>query len=236
MSYQPVVKKSVNIYTIFQNLKLTKLTLKDVVKKHCLLSDLKTYDIRIFCTGDAQWILENITNADFAGFVDACDDLNQRFNKQYPIHSICTYGSKEQIKYIVSKGVDLEVPTKTGWYPIHMICAYHKEELVKYLLDINVNIGVITNDNHTVCMMICEKHNFETITYFFERYYDTSNNMVCTIAGKDGNTPLHYICSFSPLQTIQYFADNYKKLDWNAPNTKGHTPLDFVKSRKLILK
>ena len=162
--------------------------------KYSSFRNTRLLDIFKGCKDDKiiKHIIDNIED------IEEQDECNQRL-----IHFVCRYSSPEMIRYIIDKGVNLEVETQNNWYPnwypIHFVCKHSTPEMIRYIIDKGVNLEVETQSNWRPIHIICRYSTPEMIRYII----DKGVSLLCRITKYDGISLL-----YDPIDLIHFHNSN----------------------------
>ena len=151
------------------------------VGKKITYMDLKDNNLTM-CIGNIPDIL----------MIDILNNTSKLYiEKSNIIKELCYYSTPEIIKYIIDKGVNLEVETNYKWRPIHFVCRYSTPEIIKYLIDKGVNLEVEDNEKKRPIHYICRYSTPEIIKYVVDKGVNLEAETIYKWR------PIHYVCCYS---------------------------------------
>ena len=147
---------------------------------------------------------------------DKCDIQLVDDNFNNGLHYACLSNDIEMVKYLISKGVDLDESNKNGIKPIHIACQKKNIDIVKYLLseiekqfldDSNQNINLkmcnYINDNQLMSFIL---NNIEDCCDLIRNFLKigASPNIPCSLCSKDDKFYLT-----TPIMAALYHKETY---------------------------
>jgi len=154
------------------------------------------------------------------------DFLNNDFinnyskNKQNLIHVICMYGFEDIIKYIVDKGVNLELEDEHKCRPIHYVCKYSSFDVIKHIVEKNIDLECETIDKFKPIHYVCIYQTHDVIEYFVNKGVNLESET------QNKYKPIHYVCIYHKSNTILFVID--QGVDLEAETTDGNRPIHFI--------
>ncbi len=171
------------------------------------------------------------------------------------VHFICSLSTPEMIKYIVSKGVDLECTTgNSHCRPIHFVCNNSTPDVIKYMIDKGVNLECADKNGFRPIHYVCQHSTPDVIKYMIDKgvdldcannagdrrpihcaCYSSTPDVIKYIidkgadlecADQNGTKPIHYACQHSTPEIIKYMID--KGVDLECATKTGEKPIHMV--------
>ncbi|KAK6188910.1 hypothetical protein SNE40_004990 [Patella caerulea] len=155
------------------------------------------------------------------------DQNRKRRNSVDELTSAAAVGDLDQVKYLLSVGVDVNGRNSYGRTAIQVM-AHNIPELATVLLHAGANPNVqdiSTQDTgglstyRTICHDVAASGYLDTLHVLLK--YGTDTNMV----DRWGNTPAHSAAKAGHFKIVQYLACG---MAMTAVNTLGSTPLDYL--------
>ena len=177
--YEAIQDNSVSINVNLKNI-IDKLEFAKAFESHLRFKEYNYFFLKqnIFCVekfislknNELKNYLDNVNletyNCDNSYHYDNYDCIK-------PIHYICKNSTPEIIKYIIDKGVNLEVKTKYyGDNPIHLICKYSTPEMIRYIIDKDVDLEATNYYGEKPIHLICQYSTPEIIKYIINKNVD----------------------------------------------------------------
>ena len=135
------------------------------------------------------------------------------------LHYAVAGGNVEVIKYLLSKGADINISDNDGITPIHIAAGTGQIEALKYLIENGADPTKKSNDGATALHFAASGGQFETAKYLVE-----SGLVDVNIRDNDGNTPLHFAVKYgNSADLVRYLID--KGADMYANGGEGWTPI-----------
>ena len=126
-------------------------------------------------------------------YLENIDFFEYDVNGKRPIHHICFLNKTSIIKYIIDKGINLEVEILIcKRRPIHIICEHSTPDMIKYIIEKGVNLEVADSTGFRPLHYICKFSTPDMLKYIIDKNVDLEANTY------DGTRPIDLIC------------DNYK--------------------------
>ncbi|KAJ5076380.1 ankyrin repeat ph and sec7 domain containing protein secg-related [Anaeramoeba ignava] len=149
------------------------------------------------------------------------------------LHYVCRYqqneNSLEIIKYLISKGVDLNVQTKENYEtPLNYACQYQQNEksleIIKYLVENGAHINGDNNVDEKPLHLVCRHQKKEKALEIAKFLLDNGAN-INTKTNFGNVTPLHFACEQNYSDLIIYLIK--KGAETNAKAFIKQTPLQI---------
>jgi ankyrin repeat protein/CII-binding regulator of phage lambda lysogenization HflD len=177
------------------------------------------------------------------------DQASRVEKEEIQLHKACEKGNLEAVKYLVEKGVNVNMENEERLTPLYYACQKGDLELVRYLVERGVNIQAKSKYGETPLYGACWRDNLELIKYLVEKganiqaksYGETplattarAGNLEAvkylvgqganvSVRDEEGNTPLHQACQKGDLELVKYLVE--KGVNVNVKNINGNTPL-----------
>jgi len=147
------------------------------------------------------------------------EDLAEAKNKkgETPLHSAASGGQLEVVKFLVSKGVDINLKENNGATALHLACYYGHRDAVEWLIDHGADKDVGDGDGSTPIFWAVHGGHKNIVELLIARGSDVNS--------KDNNsiTPLRIAVFRGNKEIIDLLID--KGAEVNAKNESGATPL-----------
>ncbi|XWV24816.1 hypothetical protein QJ856_gp0967 [Tupanvirus deep ocean] len=202
---------------------------KKIIEEHRFdrLLQYKNYSLKLLFDDKLVRILMGKANFEIIKYViDNCFDLHCLYNNGGNImHSAVCYASLDVIKYLVNKGVEIDISeTSSGKKPIHFVCKYRNDDIFKYFSSLNVSLeGDDNRGNHPIHYLLKNGNiSKETLIEFIER----GINLECS--NKKGMYPLHIVCCNvdENVDLVRYLFN--KNMNLECTNCEGWKPIHYI--------
>lgn len=133
-----------------------------------------------------------------------------------PLWCASAAGHLKIVKYLVSKGANVNSTTKSNSTALRAACFDGHVEIVKFLVENNANIEIANRHGHTCLMIACYKGHFVIAKYLIMKGADLNRKSV------KGNTALHDCAECGSLEIMKLLLSHNAKM---APDAYQMTPL-----------
>lgn len=163
-------------------------------------------------------------------------DMSRKSVREYFVHKYIAsqqnYIDINNFKYLIDKGLDVNVSDSRGNRPVHFVCKkkYISKELLEVVIGDPSNLYHENNKGETV-LHILFKHfpDLDVVKYLLE-----NKNVPYNIANKKGETPVHILCknineNNNAKIILKYICSQHA--DALFMNINGNSPLDVLLGR-----
>ena len=133
-----------------------------------------------------------------------------------PLWCASAAGHLKIVKYLVSKGANVNSTTKSNSTALRAACFDGHVEIVKFLVENNADIEIANRHGHTCLMIACYKGHLAIAKYLIARGADLNRKSV------KGNTALHDCAECGSLDIMKLLLSHQAKM---APDSYQMTPL-----------
>jgi ankyrin repeat protein len=133
-----------------------------------------------------------------------------------PLWCASAAGHLKIVKYLVSKGANVNSTTKSNSTALRAACFDGHVEIVKFLVENNADIEIANRHGHTCLMIACYKGHLAIAKYLISRGADLNRKSV------KGNTALHDCAECGSLDIMKLLLGHQAKM---APDSYQMTPL-----------
>ena len=133
-----------------------------------------------------------------------------------PLWCASAAGHLKIVKYLVSKGANVNSTTKSNSTALRAACFDGHVEIVKFLVENNADIEIANRHGHTCLMIACYKGHFAIAKYLISKEADLNRKSV------KGNTALHDCAECGSLEIMKLLLSHNAKM---APDAYQMTPL-----------
>jgi ankyrin repeat protein len=133
-----------------------------------------------------------------------------------PLWCASAAGHIKIVKYLVSKGANVNSTTKSNSTALRAACFDGHLEIVKFLVENSANIEIANRHGHTCLMIACYKGHFAIAKYLIGRGADLNRKSV------KGNTALHDCAECGSLEIMKLLLSHNAKM---APDAYQMTPV-----------
>lgn len=133
-----------------------------------------------------------------------------------PLWCASAAGHLKIVKYLVSKGADVNSTTKSNSTALRAACFDGHLEIVKYLVENNADIEIANRHGHTCLMIACYKGHLSIAKYLINKGADLNRKSV------KGNTALHDCAECGSLEIMKLLLSHNAKM---APDSYQMTPI-----------
>ena len=143
-----------------------------IINKHFTeLLQYSNFSLKLFNDKEICDLLDYCKNKIIKHIIDNCDNLNEKIstkNIHYDyassssssstddydytgsnfIHHVCKILDYTILKYLLKKGVDINVTNNLKKTPLHIACQYNNGKCIKYLLEKGADLKMIDNNNY----------------------------------------------------------------------------------------
>lgn len=144
-------------------------------------------------------------------------------NNIYLINLICIHSNTKVIKYIIDKGVRLNVSDNTGRNPLMYLCMRGNLEMFKYVIENKMNelnLNNWDNEGRQLIHYVCKSSNVEMLKCIISKNVDLESE------DKKGLRPIHYACKYSNLEMLKCIIS--KNVNLESEDKKGWRPIHYV--------
>lgn len=146
--------------------------------------------------------------------------LNLRDNTRWgemPIHYAAVSGQIEVVKYLLSRGADINSRDNYNNTPLIMTSNHWHNNLTKYLIEKGADVNAKGDDDETLLLRVTRTTNYSIVEYIVKKGADVN------VKDKDGNTPLLNAAEMGDPSTVDVLLKY--GADINAVNNRGATVL-----------
>lgn len=129
---------------------------------------------------------------------------------------ISAAGHIKIVKYLISKGANVNSTTKSNSTALRAACFDGHYEIVKYLVEHDADIEISNRHGHTCLMIACYKGHYQIAKYLISKSADLNRKSI------KGNTALHDCAECGSLEIMKLLLNNNAKM---APDAYSMTPL-----------
>ena len=122
-------------------------------------------------------------------------------NENQQLISLSLNGDLETLKYLISKGANIESSTEEGFTPLHIASQEDHLDIIKYLVENGANIESKTNDRLTPLHIACLSGYIKIVKYLIE------NGASIESEEKSGFTSLHIACLYNEIEIVKYLIE-----------------------------
>lgn len=133
-----------------------------------------------------------------------------------PLWCASAAGHLKIVKYLVSKGANVNSTTKSNSTALRAACFDGHIEIVRYLVENNADIEIANRHGHTCLMIACYKGHLAISKYLISRGADLNRKSV------KGNTALHDCAECGSLEIMKLLLSHNAKM---ASDSYNMTPL-----------
>ncbi|WCR58321.1 ankyrin repeat domain-containing protein [Wolbachia endosymbiont of Ctenocephalides felis wCfeJ] len=158
------------------------------------------------------------------------------------LHDAAREGDLGAIKYLVSKGANINDKDRSGWVPLHRASQEGELEAVQYLVDKGANLNIADIHNRmTPLHLAAYNGRLEVVQYLVDKgadlnaatisightlFFTASKSRAATIT-YFSRTPLHLAAAKGRLEIVQYLIED-KKVDLNVADWLNRTILHLA--------
>ncbi|GHT20696.1 hypothetical protein FACS189419_00260 [Planctomycetales bacterium] len=141
------------------------------------------------------------------------------------LHIAANNGNVAVVKYLVSKGADVNAKTESGGTLLHVAAAWNENvEVAKYLVSKGADVNAKTESGFTPLHAAIQNENVEVAKYLVSKGADVNAKTEL------GETLLHTAAAWNKnVEVTKYLVS--KGADVNAKTELGETPLDIAKRK-----
>ena len=200
----------------------------------------------------------------FEEFVDKLEDINEIGHNGFYrnctiLYFVVFYGELSQVKYLISKGANIELTTKDcyGKRAIHAACSNKNPEISKYLIDLGCDLECTMTCGWRPIHYAVDGQFIEIVNYLIDKGVDLESktsvdNRPLHLAimkkcfemakilidkgvelecqNKSGYRPIHFACKYQSLNLIKYLID--KGVDLESKTGADNRPLHIAIMKK----
>jgi ankyrin repeat protein len=133
-----------------------------------------------------------------------------------PLWCASAAGHLRIVKYLVSKGANVNSTTKSNSTALRAACFDGHLEIVKYLVENGADIEIANRHGHTCLMIACYKGHWAIAKYLISKGADLNRRSV------KGNTALHDCAECGSLEIMKLLLTHQARM---APDSYSMTPL-----------
>lgn len=133
-----------------------------------------------------------------------------------PLWCASAAGHLKIVKYLVSKGANVNSTTKSNSTALRAACFDGHVDIVKFLVENSADIEIANRHGHTCLMIACYKGHFQIAKYLINKGADLNRKSV------KGNTALHDCAECGSLDIMKLLLSQSAKM---APDAYQMTPL-----------
>lgn len=141
---------------------------------------------------------------------------NENIEGAPPLWCASAAGHLKIVKYLVSKGANVNSTTKSNSTALRAACFDGHFEIVKFLVENNADIEIANRHGHTCLMIACYKGHYNIAKYLINKGADLNRKSV------KGNTALHDCAECGSLEIMKLLLSHNAKM---APDSYQMTPL-----------
>jgi ankyrin repeat protein len=132
-----------------------------------------------------------------------------------PLWCASAAGHLKIVKYLVSKGANVNSTTKSNSTALRAACFDGHFDIVKFLVENKADIEIANRHGHTCLMIACYKGHFAIAKYLIQKNADLNRKSV------KGNTALHDCAECGSLEIMKLLLANGARM---APDSYNMTP------------
>lgn len=156
--------------------------------------------------------------------VEKNPDLVNRKSGKYdeaPLHEAAGQGRLEVVKYLVEKGADVNITTKSGSRPLNQAAYGGHAEVMEYLISKGASASVDKYTGRTLLHLAAGSGNGEAVSMLLKKGYDVNER------DKEGKTPLHHAMGSKSMEAAKVLISAGADVNArdNVKDAPGKTPL-----------
>ncbi|XXG71093.1 hypothetical protein AAC387_Pa07g0424 [Persea americana] len=162
--------------------------------------------------------------------LDRKPELTRELNSdgQSPLHLSSARGHVEVVKEILSKDADAcFLRDRDGMIPLHLAAINGRVEVLEKLVKaVEITAFILTKRGEPILHLCANNDKFEALKKLIELGKDVPGFV--NLRDRDDNTILHLLAAKEKLEVMSVFAGKGFRIDADAVNKDGHTPLDVA--------
>ena len=137
-------------------------------------------------------------------------------DKMNIIHYACQYSNVHMVRYLASRGANLELANKDKQTPLHYACKFGNLEMIKFLVEKGTNLKQKDLKGNNALHYVCKYGNFDSFKYVVDTIGDLEsyNNLK--------KKAIHILCEHKNSKFVQYLCE--KEIDIKSKDGDGFTP------------
>ncbi|XP_063705698.1 26S proteasome non-ATPase regulatory subunit 10-like [Culicoides brevitarsis] len=168
--------------------------------------------------GGRDRLLEHLYSLSNAPDIDVEDDT-----KATPLILATLKGSLPCVKFLVSKGANVNAKNWQGHSPFQYACSKGHKDIVEFLLTAGADPNVRDDRNDVPLHRLASLGRTEIMKLLF----DWKGKLDVNVQNKEGSTPLHLACEDEQIQCAMMLLE--KGANVEIQNKEKKTPLDLCK-------
>ena len=141
---------------------------------------------------------------------------------QERVKEILEKDGSEFVKFLVSKGADVNVKNNDGDTPLHLAVKENNAEAIKFLLSQKADGNVKNNDGDIPLHLAMKESNIEVVKIL------VSNGANVNTWDKNGMSPLHVASRGGNIEVVKILVSNGANVNVNVKDKNGRTPLHWA--------